>query len=73
MSLHVQEQNGRRVQVVKSIGSAAARGMVDGEWRDPIADDRPDLAAPETGTRLGVVVGDALRPLFKTQIRRTLF
>jgi triphosphatase len=73
LSLHVQEQNGRRVQVVKSIGSAAARGMVDGEWRDPIAADRPDLAAPETGTRLGVVVGDALRPLFKTQIRRALF
>ena len=74
LSLHVQEQNGRRVQVVKDIGSAAARrGMVGGEWQDPIAADRPDLAAPETGPRLGAVVGDALRPLFKTQIRRTLF
>ena len=74
LSLHVQEQNGRRVQVVKGIGSAAAwRGMVDREWQDPIAADRPDLAAPETGPRLGAVVGDALRPLFKTQIRRTLF
>jgi len=74
LSLHVQEQNGRRVQVVKGIGSAVARrGMVDGEWQDPIAADRPDLAAPETGPRLGAVVDDALRPLFKTQIRRTLF
>ena len=36
LSLHVQEQNGCRVQVVKGIGSAAARrGMVDGEWHDP--------------------------------------
>jgi triphosphatase len=74
LSLHLQEQNGCRVQVVKGIGSAAARrGMVDGEWQDPIAADRPDFAAPETGPRLGVVVGEALRPLFKTQIRRTLF
>jgi triphosphatase len=74
LSLHVQEQNGRRVQVVKGIGSAAAwRGMVDSEWQDPIAADRPDLAAPETGPHLGAVVGDTLRPWFKTQIRRTLF
>jgi triphosphatase len=74
LSLRVQEQNGRRVQVVKGIGSAAARpGMVDREWQDLIAADRPDLAATETGPRLGAVVGDALRPLFKTQIRRTLF
>jgi triphosphatase len=66
LSLRVQEQNGRRVQVVKGIGSAAARpGMVDREWQDLIAADRPDLAAPETGPRLGAVVGDALRPLFK--------
>jgi len=73
LSLHVQEQNGRRVQIVKGIGSAAERDVVDGEWRDPIAADRPDLAAPETGPRLGAVAGDELRPLFKTQVRRTLF
>src|SRR6516165_12227226 len=36
LSLRVQEQNGRRVQVVTAIGSAAARrGTVGGEWQDP--------------------------------------
>jgi inorganic triphosphatase YgiF len=70
----VQEQDERRVQALKGNGAANDDGALHGEWSDPIAGDRPDPAAPETGPRLrAVIVGDELRPLFKTQVRRTLF
>ena len=59
----VEEQDQRRVQSLRG----------DGEWRDPIDGDAPDPAAPETGPRLRAAVDAELRPLFKTEVRRTVF
>ncbi len=74
LSLCVQAQDARRVQALKGNGFAAGNGAANAEWRDPIAGDRPDPAAPETGPRLAAIVaGDELRPLFRTELRRTMF
>ena len=71
LSLSIQAQDARRVQALSN-GVSAANGA--GEWRDLIAGDRPDRAAPETGPRLAAILADdELRPLFRTELRRTTF
>ncbi len=73
LSLSIEAQDARRVQALHG-SAAAANGAAAGEWRDPIAGDRPDPWAPETGPRLAAIVnGDELHPLFRTELRRTMF
>ena len=72
LSFCVQEQGARRVQGLKRVGPVNGGGIAGGEWWDAIADDRPDPAAAQTGSRLRAILGDdELFPLFKTQLRRT--
>jgi triphosphatase len=72
LSFCVQEQGTRRVQGLRRVGPGNGGGIASGEWWDPIADDRPDRTAAQTGSRLGAILGDdELVPLFKTQLRRT--
>ena len=71
IALRVRKRGRRFVQTVKSElgGDIAARG----EWEDAIARPDPDLAAPQSGTRLQPVVnGAALEPLFTTTVKRTM-
>jgi triphosphatase len=71
MALRVRKRGRRFVQTVKAEpgGDIAARG----EWEDAIERPDPDLAAPQSGTRLQQVVnGAALEPLFTTTVKRTL-
>lgn len=70
LSFSVQEQGGRRVQVMKSLGLNS--GSTD-ECCDPITTEQPDPLASETGPRLRTIANGHLHPLFKTQVRRTLF
>ena len=72
LSFSVREQGELRVQVLKSLGSAAEGGSTD-ECRDPITTEQPDPLAPETGPRLRSIANGHLHPLFKTQVRQTLF
>ncbi len=72
LSFCVREQGARRVQGLKRFGSVNGGGIASGEWWDPIAAERPDPTAAETGARLRAIVdNDELCPLFKTQTRRT--
>jgi triphosphatase len=72
LSLAIEAQDARRTQALHGSGVAGNGGA--GEWRDAIVGDRPDPAAPETGPRLAAIIdGDELRPLFKTELRRTHF
>ena len=67
LSLRVEQHDTRRVQVLRrraSIGDSR-------QWRDVISSEGPDPLAPETGARLRGLIEDELRPLCKTQIRRT--
>jgi inorganic triphosphatase YgiF len=72
LSFCVQEQGARRVQCLRRFGPVIGGGINSVEWWDPIADDRPDPNAAQTGARLRAILGDdELCPLFKTQLRRT--
>jgi inorganic triphosphatase YgiF len=57
----------RRVQVLRRRASIGDNR----QWRDVITSDGPDPLAPETGAWLRGLIEDELRPLCKTQIRRT--
>jgi inorganic triphosphatase YgiF len=65
LSLRVEQHDTRRVQVLTRLGS------VTDQWRDIITSDGPDPLAPETGAHLRGFIENELRPLCKTQVRRT--
>ena len=55
LSLRVRDEDGRQVQTLKSSDFHKGDFLSRGEWEDVIAGDRPDLAAPETGPRFGIL------------------
>jgi inorganic triphosphatase YgiF len=57
------------VQTVKSTGANVLAG---GEWYDRVADERPSVAAPESGRHLKGLEDTPLRPLFVTEVSRTV-
>ena len=67
LSLCVEKLDGRRVQILRRVDSAAYIS----QWRDIITSDAPDPSAPETGARLRGLIYNELRPLCSTRIRRT--
>jgi triphosphatase len=67
LSLRVEQHDGRRVQILRRPGSVTDNS----QWRDVITTDGPDLLAPETGVRLRGLIDNELRPLCRTQVRRT--
>jgi CHAD domain-containing protein len=67
LSLCVEQHDARRVQVLRRLGPAADNS----QWRDIITSDGPDPSAPETGARLRGLIDNELRPICKTQVRRT--
>jgi inorganic triphosphatase YgiF len=73
LSFSVLEEDERHVQTLTGSNSAAGGVLAGGDCRDPIAANRPDLWAPETGPCLRAVVGDELHPLFRSQVRRTVY
>jgi inorganic triphosphatase YgiF len=73
LCFRVQEQHGDRVQALLGNGRPAPVDVLRGEWRDLTTVDRPHPAAPESGAGLRALVGDELRPLFKTEVRRSRF
>jgi inorganic triphosphatase YgiF len=73
-SLRARDEDGRRVQTLKSHGGGNPDILTRNEWEDVITDHVPDFSAPQSGPRLTeVVLPGELRPLFKTIVRRTKF
>lgn len=72
LSLRVREQAGRFIQTVKAEDTRAAGLLARGEWEDVLAENRPDPAAAQSGPHLPQGSGADLRPLFTTDIRRTV-
>jgi triphosphatase len=68
--LRVRQQDGRFVQTLKTEDPDGTNLLSRGEWEDPVADNRPDLQAPESGSRVPGAIAGELRPLFVTEIDR---
>jgi inorganic triphosphatase YgiF len=68
--LRVREQDGRFVQTVKTEGPAGSSPLARGEWEDKIAENRPDLQAPESGSRIPAEIAGELRPVFVSEVDR---
>jgi inorganic triphosphatase YgiF len=69
-TLRVRDEDGRFIQTLKTAGPDGANLLARGEWEDMIAENRPDPAAPHSGSRLPEGVADRLCPLFVTQVAR---
>jgi triphosphatase len=67
LSLRVEQDDIRRVQVLRRLGSVADNS----EWRDIVTSEEPDPLAPETGARLRGLIDTKLYPLWRTEVRRT--
>jgi triphosphatase len=69
-TLRVRDEGGRFVQTLKTADLAGAGLLARGEWEDPLAENRPDPQAPQSGSRLPAGVAGDLRPLFVTEVIR---
>jgi inorganic triphosphatase YgiF len=67
LDLCVEQHHTRRIQVLRRLGSVTDNS----QWRDIITTDGPDPSAPETGERLCGLIDNELRPVCRTQVRRT--
>jgi triphosphatase len=75
LSLRVRHIGDKRVQTVKANGQSAAGLFSRSEWERPIDRDTPDLHAARR-TALGALMSKklarALKPVFETQVHRTV-
>jgi len=72
LSLRVREQAGRFTQTVKAEDATAAGMLSRGEWEDALAENIPNADAPLGGPHLPQGSGGDLRPLFVTDVTRTV-
>jgi inorganic triphosphatase YgiF len=70
--LRVRRERGRFVQTVKAAGAGDGGLLARGEWEDVVAGDQPDRDAPRSGEHLPADAFAALRPLFVTDVTRTV-
>ncbi len=71
LTLRVREQEGRYIQTVKRGELNGADVLTRGEWEDPLAEDRPDPDAAQSGGQLPDGVAGDLQPVFATDVTRT--
>lgn len=76
VTIRLREDGGHRLQTVKTAGSRLSGLFARQEWEHPVATDRPNGALLQaTGLKLlqdSAMVAD-LRPVFSTEVRRTLY
>ena len=73
LTLRVRKQGRKFVQTVKAGDFAGSDLVVRREWEDPIANKKPDIAAPKTGKRLPDSIREQdLRLAFTTSVTRTV-
>ena len=58
------------MQTVKTADAGAGDLLTRGEWEDLVAENRPDLRAPHSGSQLPESVAGDLCPLFLTEVSR---
>jgi inorganic triphosphatase YgiF len=73
LTLRVREQGGHFLQTVKEGDLASGDLLSRGEWEDAVAESRPDPDAAQSGQRLPKGVAGNLRPIFVTEVTRTIF
>ena len=73
LTLRVRDQGGNFLQTVKEGDLASGDLLSRGEWEDRVAESRPDPGAAQSGPRLPEGAAADLRPLFVTEVTRTLF
>lgn len=72
LALRVRQEAGRFVQTVKAADPGGANVLTRGEWEDAVAANCPDIHAPQSGALLPPEVVADLRPLFVTEVARTV-
>ena len=72
LTLRVREQGGHFTQTVKA-GDLAGDILSRGEWEAAVAENRPDPNAAHSGPHLPEDAAGGLRPLFVTEVTRTIF
>ncbi len=72
LTLRVRERDGHFTQTVKA-ADLAGDILSRGEWEDAVAEDRPDPNAAQSGPHLPEDAASNLRPLFVTDVARTIF
>jgi inorganic triphosphatase YgiF len=73
LTLRVREQEDRFIQTVKTEDPASGSDLLRrGEWEDELAENRPDPHAAQSGGHLPDGVAGNLKPLFATDVTRTL-
>jgi triphosphatase len=72
LTLRVREQGGHFTQTVKA-GDLAGDILSRGEWEVAVAENRPDPNAARGGPQLPEDAAGDLRPLFVTEVTRTIF
>jgi inorganic triphosphatase YgiF len=73
LTLRVREQGGHFLQTVKEGDLASGDLLSRGEWEDAIPEGRPDPDAAQSGPRLPEGAARDLRPVFVTEVTRTIF
>jgi triphosphatase len=68
--LRVRAQQDRFVQTVKIAERDEANLFARGEWEDVVAENRPDPAAPESGSRIPAELVGALSQVFVSDVER---
>jgi triphosphatase len=72
LTLRVRDQGGHFVQTVKEGDLASGDLLSRGEWEDAVAESRPDPDAAQSGPRLPEGAAGDLRPVFVTEVTRTI-
>jgi len=73
LTLRVRDQDGHFIQTVKTGEFAEGDLLSRGEWEDAVPENRPDPIAAQSGPRLPEDATGELRPVFVTEVSRTIF
>jgi inorganic triphosphatase YgiF len=73
LTLRVRDRGGHFLQTVKEGDLASGDLLSRGEWEDAVAERRPDPEATQSGPRLPEGAAGNLRPIFVTEVTRTVF
>lgn len=74
LTLRVRQKAKHREQTVKSTGAQDSGMFARHEWTTPLDSNKPDLTritAPALRNRIGLILPQELKPLFKTDVKRT--
>lgn len=74
LTLRIRQKGGLGEQTVKSAGTSESGMFARQEWTVPLDGKTPDLSLikdPNVRSRMGLILAQELKPLFKTSVKRT--